>query len=137
MARKTPRRRPPKIGRGRITMCRVSPAETQRPRRLYRHRPAPGRQVGTGGDFECVVRARLCDVSLIPALTPQPVGMLCRQPCARGSAHFRQHLAEHRRASSSASAFVPVEGCDDFLHLRLIPGCQLVGDENPLGASPR
>jgi hypothetical protein len=89
-------RRPPKIGRGRITRCNVSPGEKQRPRRLYRHAPAPGRQVRERADFECVECARLSDVSLVPARTPQPVDMLHRQPCARGRAHFPQHLDEHR-----------------------------------------
>jgi len=64
-------RRLPKTGRGRITMCSVSPRETLRPRGLYRHAPVPGRQVRQGADFECVECARLSDESLVPTRTAQ------------------------------------------------------------------
>jgi hypothetical protein len=52
--------------------------------------------------------------------------MLHRQPGARESAHFRQHLAEHRARQLLSVGIRPVEGCDGFL--RLIPSRQVVGD---------
>jgi hypothetical protein len=108
---------------------RSAGAGSQRPRRLYCHAPAPRCHVRQDGDFECLERARVGNVSLIPARTAQPPSAALRSR----ERSFPLDLAEHRARQLLRVGIRPVECCDDFL--RLIPGRQVVGAKTRQGVS--